>query len=97
MLEVLSALAPRYIKRPNDLQRARIKARFERKCGYPGVVSCIDGVHIEIDAPLEDPAGYVNRHHKHSILVQAACDDKMLYHDVYVDWEPRWYWGCHEL
>ncbi|XP_026287139.1 uncharacterized protein LOC113212589 [Frankliniella occidentalis] len=66
------------------LKREHIKARFERKYGYIGAVACIDGVHIEITAPLENRDQHVNRHHTYSMLVQAVCDDQLLYRDVYI-------------
>lgn len=37
-----------------------IKAVFEEG-GFPGVVGVIDGTHISIRAPTEDPDAYINR------------------------------------
>jgi hypothetical protein len=81
--EVLSELAYKYIKWPGALERERIKAFFEEKYGYIGAVACIDGVHLNITAPLENPNNYVNYHHNYSILVQAVCDHRLVYRDVY--------------
>lgn len=83
-VKVLKGLTPKFIKWPSDIERDTIKAHFERSYGYAGVVGCIDGVHIEITAPLEQPQRYVNRHHQHSVMVQAVCDHKLLYRDIYV-------------
>ena len=44
----------------------------------------MDGVHIDITAPLEQAQRYVNYHERYSILVQAICDNKILYRDIYV-------------
>ena len=84
IIEMLREMAPNYIKWPDAREKERIKASFEAQYGYLGVVGCIDGVNIEITAPLEDPQQFVNRHDQYSMLVQAVCDDKLLYQDVYV-------------
>ncbi|KAK3907391.1 Protein ANTAGONIST OF LIKE HETEROCHROMATIN PROTEIN 1 [Frankliniella fusca] len=83
-IEVLSELSGTYVKWPNALERDRISTEISEKYGYIGAVGCIDGVHIDITAPLENAQHYVNRHHSYSILVQAVCDNKMLYRDVYI-------------
>lgn len=82
-MEVLSELAYKYVKWPAALERDRIKTYFEEKYGYIGAVGCIDGVHINITAPLENPNNYVNFHDNYSILVQAVCDHRLVYRDVY--------------
>lgn len=84
MIELLRELAPRYIKWPDEREREDIKTSFEEKYGYVGVVGCIDGVNIDVTAPLENPQQFVNRHDQYSMLVQAVCDHNLQYRDVYV-------------
>lgn len=84
VIEVLTLMADRYIKWPNEIERDIIKVAFERRYGYPGAVGAIDGVHIEITAPLEQRRRYIDRHDNYSIIVQAVCDHRLLYRDVYV-------------
>ncbi|KAK3920663.1 Protein ANTAGONIST OF LIKE HETEROCHROMATIN PROTEIN 1 [Frankliniella fusca] len=84
LIEVLSELSEKYVKWPDELERQTIQEEFAMKYGYIGAVGCIDGIHIEITAPLENPNDYINRHHTYSLLVQAVCDQNLLYRDVYI-------------
>ncbi|XP_034239532.1 uncharacterized protein LOC117644302 [Thrips palmi] len=84
IIEILCELADRFIKWPDEVERAQIQAYYEDVWGYIGAVGCIDGVLIQITKPLENPQNYVDRHHQYSILVQAVCDHQLLYRDVYV-------------
>ena len=36
-----------------------IRAAFEG--GFPGVIGLIDGTHVSIRAPIEEPDAYINR------------------------------------
>lgn len=83
LIAVLRELRVRYIKWPSLLEQEVIARRFEDSYGYPGVVGCIDCTHIKIYKPLEQPVRYINRHHDHSILVQAVCDVDLLFRDVH--------------
>lgn len=62
-----------------------IKAAFEEG-GFPGVVGLIDGTHISIRAPIEEPDAYINRKKFHSINVQVICDENMVLTDVLAGW-----------
>ncbi|XP_071052961.1 putative nuclease HARBI1 [Onthophagus taurus] len=42
--------------------------------GFPGVIGAIDGSHIKIDKPKNDPDSYLNRKHYFSIQMQVVCD-----------------------
>ena len=53
--------------------------QFEQKCGFPNVIGVIDGTHIQIWAPSEDPHSYINRKGYHSINVQVVCDAEGLF------------------
>lgn len=85
VLEALREMACHYITWPTAEERAITKNHFLRRHGYPGVVGSIDGTHIYITAPVgEEKQAYVNRHHSHSILVQAVVDHRLLVRDLYV-------------
>lgn len=59
----------RFIQWPSDDQAVSIMQGFEATSGFPGVIGAIDGTHIRINAPKENPADYINRkgYHFHSI------------------------------
>ena len=52
------------------------KRGFFTKGGFPGVIGCVDGTHIKIQAPHENENDFVNRKGFHSINVQAICNHK---------------------
>ena len=51
-----------------------MKQRFRQVSGIPGIVGCIDGTHVQIQAPSENEYLFVNRKDYHSINVQIAWD-----------------------
>ncbi|XP_012060382.1 PREDICTED: putative nuclease HARBI1 [Atta cephalotes] len=53
--------------------------KFERVYGFPNVISTIDGIHIKICAPKEDPDLYINRKGFHSMNVQVVCESHELF------------------
>lgn len=62
-----------------------IKVAFEEG-GFPCVVGLIDGTHISIRAPMEEPEAYINRKKFHSINVQIICDENMVFTNVWAGW-----------
>lgn len=56
------------IKWPDDFEKEEIETHF-RNNNFPGVIGIIDGTHIRIDKPAEDPDSYLNRKHFFSIQV----------------------------
>lgn len=84
IIEALREMAPMFIQWPDRYERDNIKHNIERKYGYPGVVGCIDGTHIYVSSPLYQAERYVNRFKKTSILLQAVCDHRMVFRDIYV-------------
>ena len=78
--EFCSALlttAKGYIKFPKgeDETRRAIEEFQEISC-FPQVVGAIDGSHIPIIAPKNDPNDYYNRKQFHSIVLQGVADAK---------------------
>ena len=84
IIEALRELAPKYIKWPSAFEMEVIAAVFEQLYGYPSVCGCIDGCHIRITAPLQQPHAYVDWHRDYSILLQGVCDHRLLFRDVFV-------------
>lgn len=84
MIAVLSELRKVYVRWPSVMERRIIARTFEERYGYPSVCGCIDGCHIRVTAPLEQPQRYVNYKHDYSILLQGICDHRLLFRDVNV-------------
>ncbi|XP_032689043.1 uncharacterized protein LOC116852623 isoform X2 [Odontomachus brunneus] len=47
-----------------------IMHNFERASGFPKIIGAIDGTHIKIEAPKQNPTDYINRKGYHSIQLQ---------------------------
>ncbi|KAE8742101.1 hypothetical protein FOCC_FOCC012375 [Frankliniella occidentalis] len=84
IIEALREMAVYYIQWPGELEQESIAAAFEEMYGYPGVVGCIDGCHINVTAPLEQKQRYFDRKHNYSILLQGVCDHRLVFRDVSV-------------
>ncbi len=42
-----------------------------------GVIGCVDGSHIPIEEPVNNPSSYVNRKGFHSMLLQGVCNEQL--------------------
>ncbi|KAK9754589.1 hypothetical protein QE152_g1108 [Popillia japonica] len=54
-----------------------VRVFYERSNGFPGIVGAIDGCHIPIKQPTQNP-----RKHFHSIILQGICDHRMVFMDI---------------
>ena len=80
-------LAPKIICWPFGERQEAVEEGFRAKSrGFYGIVGAVDGCHIPIKAPLEDPVSYVNRKSFHSVLLQGICDHELLFTDIDVGW-----------
>lgn len=61
-------MAPEIIKWPNDQEKSTSEEMFSAK-GFPNVFGAIDGTHIKLDKPKNDPDSYINRKGYYSIHV----------------------------
>jgi len=75
-----------FIRWPRGEYADAVVAGFQQKQGMDNVIGAIDGSHVRIACPHKDPADYVNRKSYYSIILQAVCDHKMRFTDVYVGW-----------
>ena len=54
-----------------------------QKIGFPRVLECVDGTHIPLSEPRENPDDYFSYKMKYTINIQAICDCNRRF--VYVD------------
>jgi hypothetical protein len=67
----LSNCSPQVIKWPTQIEKNQIEEHF-RQNGFPGVIGTIDGSHLKIDKPSDDPESYMNRKGYYSIQVSTT-------------------------
>lgn len=84
---LLYAKRNEYIIWPKDAEADAVVKDFEklRSVSFPNVIGCIDGTHIAFPGPLADNSFY-NRKGYHSFILQAVCDSKLRFTNVYVGW-----------
>lgn len=75
-----------FIRWPDTTRLQSVIAEFRQKRGIIGVIGAIDGTHIPIACPHDQPADYFNRKGFHSVILQAVCDANLSFTDVYVGW-----------
>lgn len=54
-------------------------AYIERRFGFPGMIGAVDGTHISIAAPHDNPHSYINRKGVHSIQTQVIVTSFSLF------------------
>ena len=93
-------LGSKLIKFPQTREELKVATdKFENKFGIPLAIGCIDGTHIPIQQPHENPHDYFCYKMKYSLNCQAICDEKGLFIDVEVKWpgivhDARIYANC---
>ena len=83
---IVEQLTAQYICVPSGQGLKRIVNGFQSKWGFPQCVGAIDGTHIPIISPKEDPLDYYNRKGYHSVILQALVDHEYKFLDIYVGW-----------
>ena len=80
-------IAPCMIKYPSSkAEDEKANREFLQKFGFPGVLRCIDGTHIPISEPRENPHNYFSYKMKYTINVQAICGCNGIFTDVDIKW-----------
>ena len=80
-------LAGTYVTVPST--EAEIKesaANFFARYGFPQCIGAVDGTHISIRKPKENPTSFINRKGYHSPNVQACVDYNYCCFDVVIKW-----------
>lgn len=84
MCNLLSECRYDIIKWPNDNQQRKTINMVMAHYGFPNCIGFIDGCHIQIRAPHNNPVDFYNRKDTHSVVLQAICDHKLQFIDIYV-------------
>ncbi|XP_045106151.1 putative nuclease HARBI1 isoform X1 [Portunus trituberculatus] len=83
----IASTAPRHIHFPDHQEAHAIVNEFYRIAQLPGVIGCVDGIHIKIKSPGgDDPEQYRCRKGFMSLNVQGACDAKLRFTNIVCSW-----------
>ena len=85
---VISAhLGAKYVRMPETEEDVEFFVKkFEEKHGFPQCLGAVDGTHIFIKRPKENPCDHLNRKNRYFINVQAMCEYNYCFTDVVVKW-----------
>ncbi|XP_067207680.1 putative nuclease HARBI1 [Linepithema humile] len=65
-------------------EKHTVAENFKKIFGFDRVIGCIDGSYINIRTPAhKSRTTYANRYHTTSIVLQAVCDDRKRFLDVF--------------
>ena len=79
----------RYMHFPEGTRLREVVDGFEACWVFPQVAGAIDGTHIPIISPQDNPSDYYNRKGFHSIIMQAVVDFRGLFLDTYIGWPGK--------
>lgn len=89
-VDSVNLLVHKFITWPRDAKLRRTirgfkalgsKQNFEE---FDEVIGAIDGSYFKIKTPSKDTLSYFNRHHYASMTLQAVCNHKMAFTDIFV-------------
>ena len=83
---IVDNLLQRYIRIPTGSDAQAVVDGFLCTWGFPQCFGAIDGTHIPIIAPRDNPLDYYNRKGAHSIVLQALVDYEYKFMNIYVGW-----------
>ena len=83
---IVNVLMTRYIRVPTGEAAQTVVDGFLHTWGFPQCFGAIDGSHIPILSPRDNPLDYYNRKGWHSIVLQAVVDHEYKFMNTYVGW-----------
>ena len=84
---ITNVLGAKYVKLPTtDQEMKDLIDGMENKYGFPQVFGCVDGTHIPIAQPCENPHDYFSNKLKYTLNIQGVSDWKGLFLDVDIKW-----------
>ncbi|XP_045449442.1 uncharacterized protein LOC123658007 [Melitaea cinxia] len=76
--DALNSIFPKYVKMPDKKrERNEVKSKFYKKFHIPGILGCIDGIHIPIKKPSVHEDVYKNGMGFHSLNTMLICDSDL--------------------
>lgn len=72
----VSNMSPQVIVWPDEREKQQTAEHFGEN-GFPGIIGVIDGSHVRLDKPGNDPDSYINRKGFYSIQV-GTCPDTIM-------------------
>ena len=85
-LAIIRKLKTSFLLVPKGEDLKEVMKIYRKKWGFPACAGAIDGTHVPIQAPLENPTDSVNQKSFHSVVMQAYVDARYLFRDVVVGW-----------
>jgi hypothetical protein len=84
-------LLRKFIKWPDANEYAEISTQFSdmKTTPFPDIIGAIDGTHIRIDPPNNNPNAYYKRKKCHSIILQAVCKHDLTFININTGWPGR--------
>ena len=80
-------VGPTYLRLPETNEEMSILIdNFHKKFGLPQVFGCVDGTHIPISQPTENPQDFFCYKMKYTLNCQALCDHKGRFLNVEIKW-----------
>ena len=80
-------LGAKYIVLPKTKQEVEEHARnFYNRYGFPQCIGAIDGTHIKIKRPVDNPTDYVNRKGNFTLNCQGTVGYNYCFIDVLIKW-----------
>lgn len=89
---ILNNLKSKFINWPHAEILEQTIDKFHQRNGFPGVIGALDGTHISIKAPTENPQSYINRKGYYSLQLQAVCDSDMKFLNCFCGYAG----SCHD-
>ncbi|XP_025153259.1 putative nuclease HARBI1 isoform X5 [Harpegnathos saltator] len=82
--QFLYNLRNEFIRYPTEAEKQKTQRYYVENKNFPGIIGSIDGSHIRIDKPSEDPVAYINKKHYFSIHMQGTVNEQNKFLDVLI-------------
>lgn len=83
VVNAIISITDNVLKWPTLEERMQSEEHFYSMCRFHGCIGAIDGTYIPIKAPHENPEKYINRKCFYGVTLQAICDSKRRFLDVF--------------